>query len=268
MGAIDSIVDVISFAVCFDDLDVDRVIIPYLCEGEGTIRCAHGILPIPVPATADIVSRYGLDLEFTGVRGELVTPTGAAIAAAVRTDDKRPGRMRIIKTGIGAGKRKYERPGMLRVMQIEESRETSDHIWKLESSIDDTTGEALGFLMDMLFEAGVRDVSYMPAYMKKNRPGWLLSVICSEDKVHEAERLIFTHSTTIGIRKQQMERSVLLRRIKTIDTPWGQADVKVCSADGLERVYPEYESVARICRETGIGFTQVYNTLMQLGASV
>ncbi len=121
VGAIDSIVDIISAAVCLDLLDIDRVIIPKLTEGFGTVRCQHGILPIPVPATVNIVTRYGIPIEVTDVRGEMVTPTGAAIAAAICTDKKLPAKMLIEQVGLGAGKREHERPGILRAMLIRET---------------------------------------------------------------------------------------------------------------------------------------------------
>ena len=281
VGAIDSIVDVISFAVCFDDLGIDEVIIPSVSEGCGTIRCAHGILPIPVPATLAIAEANDLKLRMTGIKGELITPTGAAIAAAIRTKDSLPEVMSIEKTGLGAGKRSYEIPSMLRAMLIDAGSEKTtgkktektspadtDDIWKLETDIDDTTGEALGFVMEELFKKGARDVHYIPVYMKKNRPGWELCVICDQALIEDMERVIFTHTTTIGIRRIKLGRSVLKRVIKTIDTPWGAADVKICSGSGIKRVYPEYESVAAICKKTNEGFSEVFDTIRELAGSI
>ncbi len=182
VGAVDSIVDIVSVAVCLDDLDITEVIVPVLCEGRGTVRCQHGILPIPVPAVANIVSANHLRLKMTEVEGELVTPTGAAIVAAVKTKDKLPETFEIQKIGIGAGKRQYECPGILRAMIISESteqakgrnpkaenQETKDTIIKMETNIDDCSGEVLGFVMERLMKAGARDVHYVPVFMKKNR---------------------------------------------------------------------------------------------------
>ena len=140
--------------------------------------CQHGILPVPVPAVTNIVQQCGLDLKITQVKGELVTPTGAAIAAAVRTGKTLPENFEIEKIGIGAGKRTYECPGILRAMLIrntdsDQSSDDKDVIYKLETNIDDCSGEVLGFVMERLFEAGARDVHYTPVYMKKNRPAWL-----------------------------------------------------------------------------------------------
>ncbi len=269
VGAVDSIVDVIATAVCIDNLGVSRVVIPKLVEGKGTIRCQHGILPIPVPAVANIVADNKLCIEFVDVHGEFVTPTGAAIAAAVKTDDRLPKRCRIKKLGIGAGKRNYERPSMLRAMiieeQIEEQKEAEEAIYKLETNIDDCTGEALGYLMECLFENGARDVHYHPVFMKKNRPGWQVNVICEATNVERLENIIFRETTTIGIRKIRLERNTLDRQVVTIDTELGKADIKICTLpDGEKRYYPEYESVARLCKEHDIAYMDMYKRLSDM----
>ena len=269
VGAVDSIVDILSVAVCMDDLDVEEVIIPRLCEGSGTIRCQHGILPVPVPAVSNIVSAHHLKLHITPVQGELVTPTGAAIAAAFITSEKIPEDFTVEKIGIGAGKRQYECPGILRAMLIREAEKNteiqkfsdteSDIIIKLESNIDDCSGETLGYVMELLYEAGAREANYMPAFMKKNRPSWLLPVICKEDQVSGMERIIFKETTTIGIRHQKMERTVLKREKRTVVTPLGDVEVKVCIFDGQEYIYPEYESVKKICKKTGVSYREAYH---------
>ena len=149
VGAVDSIVDILAVAICLDNLDITEVIVPFLCEGQGSIRCQHGIIPVPVPAVVNIAQAHGLTLKPTGVQGELVTPTGAAIVAAVRTSDKLPQTCRIVKIGMGAGKREYEGTGILRAMLLESgSAEAADTIWRLESNLDDCSGEVLGFVMD------------------------------------------------------------------------------------------------------------------------
>ena len=269
VGAVDSIVDILSVAVCMDDLDVEEVIIPRLCEGSGTIRCQHGILPVPVPAVSNIVSAHHLKLHITPVQGELVTPTGAAIAAAFITSEKLPEDFTVEKIGIGAGKRQYECPGILRAMLIREAEKNteiqkfsdaeSDTIIKLESNIDDCSGETLGYVMELLYEAGAREANYMPVFMKKNRPAWLLTVICKEDQVSGMERIIFKETTTIGIRRQKMERTVLKREKRTVVTPLGDVEVKVCIFDGQEYIYPEYESVKKICKKTGVSYREAYH---------
>lgn len=269
VGAVDSIVDILSVAVCMDDLDVEEVIVPRLCEGSGTIRCQHGILPVPVPAVSNIVSTHHLKLHITPVQGELVTPTGAAIVAAFLTSEKLPEDFTVEKIGIGAGKRQYECPGILRAMLIQESEKNeepedlsdteADTIIKLESNIDDCTGETLGYVMELLYEAGAREANYMPVFMKKNRPAWLLTVICKEDQVSSMEQIIFKETTTIGIRRQEMERTILKREKRTVSTPLGEAEVKVCTFDGQEYIYPEYESVKKLCEKTGVSYREAYH---------
>lgn len=256
VGAVDSIVDIVSAAVCLDDLGVEQVIVPKLCEGSGTVRCQHGILPVPVPAVSNIAAAYGLPLEITSVQGELVTPTGAAIVAAIKTGEALPSPLRVEKIGIGAGKRQYERPSMLRAMLIAPAN-NGDCIYKLECNMDDCTGEALGYVMERLLQAGARDVHYIPVYMKKNRPACQLNVICDEAKIPVLEGIIFRETTTIGIRRQRMERTVLQREMRTVQTPYGAAEVKVCTVDGQQRAYPEYESVAALCRATGASYQEV-----------
>lgn len=263
VGAVDSIVDIISVAVCLDNLGITECIVPVLYEGCGTIRCQHGILPVPVPAVANIVSEHNLDLSITESKGEFVTPTGAAIVAAIRTSKVLPEAFSVRKIGMGAGKREYDRPGILRAMLIERQASYGrDCIWKLETNMDDCTGEALGYVMDRLFEAGARDVSYTPVYMKKNRPAYQLNVICTEEHVKQMEEIIFKETTTIGIRRQKMERSVLARSMETVRTSLGDAQVKVCALGAQTRKYPEYQSVARLCKEHDRSFQEVYQLVL------
>ena len=263
VGAVDSIVDIIATAVCMDNLDITETIIPVLCEGQGTIRCQHGILPVPVPAVVNIVQAYKLPIQIVEAQGEFVTPTGAAIAAAIRTGQKLPEKFSVEKIGIGAGKRKYERPGILRAMLILEELPDRDLICKLETNIDDCTGENLGYVMERLFEEGARDVHFTPVYMKKNRPAWQLNVICCQEDREKLEQIIFRETTTIGIRRIHMERTVLNREQKMVTTPIGDVKVKACQVDGSWRYYPEYESVARLSREKKLPYMEVYQMAME-----
>lgn len=263
VGAVDSIVDIVAVAVCMDNLKVQEVVIPVLYEGCGTIRCQHGILPIPVPAVSAVVSAHHLPMHFTNTQGEFVTPTGAAIAAAIATSFSLPDRFTVQRIGLGAGKRNYERPSLLRAMWIREETAKEDCIYKLESNIDDCTGEALGYVMEQLLLAGARDVHYMPVFMKKNRPAYQLNVICRESDLDKMEQIIFTQTTTIGIRRQRMERSVLNRRLETRLTSLGEVKVKVCELSNGERCYPEYSSLADICRKTGLPYQEVYQKVLR-----
>ena len=271
VGAVDSIVDIVAFAFCFDDLGIERVFIPALTEGTGEIRCQHGILPIPVPAVVNIVQEYGFSLKITDIKAELVTPTGAAIAAAVRTDETLPKEFKITETGLGAGKRNYEKPSILRAFFIEESERNDEsekdekpanEVTKLEANIDDSTGEELGFAMEQLFEAGALDVFYTPCFMKKNRPAYMLTVLCKNEDSEKMEEIIFNQTTTIGIRRSKTERSVLTRETLLIDTPYGEVRIKLIHHGNRKRFAPEYEDVAGISRRTGISFGKIYNELV------
>lgn len=269
VGAVDSIVDIVAAAVCLDNLGIAQVIVPQLYEGHGTIRCQHGIIPVPVPAVSHIAESYGLRLHMTDVEGELVTPTGAAIVAATRTSDRLPEHFVIEKTGMGAGKRIYPgTTGILRAMLIcpenlKQYEPEQNVIYKLESNIDDCSGELLGYVMDRLFEAGARDVNYMPVYMKKNRPAYQLNVICDEEKISLLEQIIFEETTTIGIRRKKMERTVLKRESRELETSLGTAQVKVCRTGNWERAYPEYEQAAALARENHLPLQEVYRIIEQ-----
>ena len=271
VGAVDSIVDITAAAVCLDNLGIEDVIVPVLYEGTGSIRCAHGVLPIPVPAVVNIAAAEHLNLHITSAKGEYVTPTGAAIAAAVRTSDQLPAEFTVSKIGLGAGKREQELPGLVRAMLIRPAGSeyaAQDVIYKLESNIDDTTGEALGYVMERLLAAGARDVQYSPVYMKKNRPAYLLEVLCLPEDAAAMEQIIFSETTTIGIRRVKMERCVLKRRLRAVQTSLGSVQVKECEVpakgDAVHiRCYPEYESVRQLCREQGCNYQDAYRTILK-----
>ena len=259
VGAIDSIVDIISAAVCIDNLGVEDVVVSALSEGHGHVHCQHGVLPVPVPATANIASSYGLKLHFTDNDGEMVTPTGAAIAAALRTKDRLPFSCRLLKVGMGAGNKVFKQANVLRAMLLETSQEEDRTMWVLETNLDDCTGEMLGLAMEMLLDAGAADVWYTPIHMKKNRPAYMLSVLCRESSIEAMEEIILTQTTTIGIRRYPTERTILERSEIQVETSYGPADVKVCAYKGRTFFYPEYESIRRICREQGVDFQTAYH---------
>lgn len=296
VGAVDSIVDIISTAVCLDNLGIEEVIVSPLAEGQGYVKCQHGILPVPVPATANIAQAYGLKLHFTKAQGEMVTPTGAAIAAALYTGASLQEDYRIVKIGIGAGKKDFDHANILRAMLIEDAdgekgekaeqadkpeekatekteekadkkareiaEEGIDGLELLETNLDDCTGEALGFTMQLLLEAGANDVWYTPIYMKKNRPAYMLSVLCLESKREIMEEIIFTHTTSIGIRRFPTKRTALERRQMQVETDYGTAQVKVCTYKGRNYCYPEYDSVSTLCEKLeNIDFNTVYSAI-------
>lgn len=265
VGAIDSILDIAAAAICLDLLDIGTVYVPELTEGSGTVRCQHGILPIPVPAVSNIAATHALPIQKTSVKGELITPTGAAIAAAIRTAEPLPEHFTIEKIGLGAGKRKYETPGFLRAILIHENKQQErtvkyDRICKLETDVDDCTGEILGYVMGLLFDAGAKDVHYTPIYMKKNRPAYEITVICEPDLVPVMEEILFRETTTIGIRKCMMERAVLERSFEQAVTPWGNIGIKVCSLPGAgkKRRYIEFGDAEKAAKEAGVPLVDVY----------
>lgn len=268
VGAIDSIVDIVAIAVCADSLGVENVIVPELCEGRGTVRCQHGVLPVPVPATANIMQRFGFNVRLLPVQGEFVTPTGAAAAAALMTTDELPQSFKILGIGLGAGKRQYERPSILRALLIEDNAQKknsvnsnalqTDCICQLQSDIDDCSGELLGYTLERLLTAGALDAHYQPVFMKKSRPAWELTVICREEDRAKLEALIFAETTTIGIRRARMERTVLPRRRDVVHTAYGDVAVKRCLLDSGERCYVEYDSAAKLAQEQGVPLQDIY----------
>lgn len=265
VGALDSIVDVVAAAVTFDSLHIKEVIVPKLTEGTGTVRCRHGVMPVPVPATVNIVSAYKIPMELTEAKGEYVTPTGAAIAAAISTSHQLPPSFVIKKAGLGVGKRAYtDRSGILRAFLIQgEENEDRDKVVKLETDIDDCSGEVLGYVMKKLFKAGAKDVHYAPIFMKKNRPAWELTVICREDKVEEMEKIIFTETTTIGIREYPLRRSILDREEKEVETVYGKAAVKQVTFRDMTRAYPEYDTVKKLAKRNKVPFMDIFDAVKE-----
>ena len=272
VGAVDSIVDIAAVSICIDQLGITGCILTNLTEGTGTVRCQHGILPIPVPATTEILSRYRIPFHIEPrIKGELITPTGAAAAAALRTGDLLPERFTILASGLGAGKRSYETAGIVRAMLIceekaqAEGRETEEHdrILILQTNLDDCSGEALGYTLEKLLDGGALDAYYTPIYMKKHRPAYLLTVLAGADDREKMEQIIFRNTTTIGIRVFPADRTKLSRRILSVETPWGMADVKCCRMGEEYLCYPEFDSVAAICDARGTGFMQMYHQVKE-----
>ena len=259
VGAVDSIVDIVSVAACLEELGVEKILVSELWEGQGHVHCQHGILPVPVPAVLQIAADCGLRLRQTEQQGEMVTPTGAAIAAL--GEQRKPESFIVKKIGLGAGKKKFPGANVLRAMLIEE--EPAGELWLLESNIDDCSGEVLGYAMELLLEAGAKDVWFTPIYMKKNRPAYKLSVLCAEEQMKALDAILFRETTTIGVRRYRVQRDVLERRIEEVETPYGPAKVKICNFEGQEMRYPEYESVRKLAKERGIAFSEIYREIKE-----
>ncbi len=263
VGAIDSIVDIISIAALLDEINIKNVIVKGLSEGEGFITCQHGQLPIPVPAVVNIAEKYAITLRPTNTNGEMVTPTGIAAAAAIKTSDKLPSSYKIIKTGIGLGKRDFGHANFLRAMIIEDEI-AEDQIYIIETNIDDSTPEELGLAMEKLFRAGAADVHFEPCFMKKNRPAYILRIICQAKLVTQMEDIIFRHTSSIGLRKYPVERRCMEREIINIETSAGEVKVKKCFIDDIVRYNPEYESVKEAAEKAGKTFREVFDEARHL----
>lgn len=258
VGAIDSIVDIIAAAVLLDDLGVENVIVRGLNEGQGFVVCQHGSLPVPVPAVLNIAEKYGIVLRPTDNNGEMVTPTGIAIAAAVKTSEKLPVAYKVLKTGIGLGKRDFGRANFLRAMIIEDSAD-DNRIYVIETNIDDSTAEELGLAMEKLLAAGAADVHFEPCFMKKNRPAYILRVITTARFLTQMEDIIFRNTSTIGLRKYPVERTCMERRIFKVKIGSGEVEVKKCRLGDIVRYNPEYESVKALAETTGKPFRKLFD---------
>ena len=260
VGAIDSIVDIIATAALVDDLDIDGCIVTGLSEGHGTITCQHGELPVPVPAVLNIAEAHGIPLRpNVTTHGEMVTPTGIAIAAALRTQDELPPAFRILRSGIGLGKRDFGRANFLRVLLLTPQADP-ERIYTVEANIDDSTPEELGLLKDKLLrEAGARDVWFVPCLMKKNRPAVQLGVLCTEEKLPLVEDAVLRHSSTIGLRKYPVQRTIMERETISVQLPEGAVDVKKAVWKDIVRYQPEYDSVRKLAEETGKPFRVLFD---------
>ena len=257
VGAVDSIVDIVSAAVLIDDLGIRECVVTGLAEGRGFVHCQHGDLPVPVPAVLNIAQAHGIALRTATANGEMVTPTGIAIAAAIRTRDRLPAEYKIEKTGIGLGKRDFGRANILRAMILEETVDP-EQVYVLETNIDDATGETLGLALEKLMAEGASDAHFLPCFMKKNRPAYLLRVIAAAPEIPALERILFESTTTIGMRKLPVDRICMDRENRTVKLPFGTVSVKRCSWNGVVRNYPEYESVRALAERTGKEFQLVF----------
>lgn len=264
VGAIDSIADIVGAAVLADDLGVSGCVVAGMVEGSGFVHCRHGDLPVPVPAVLNIARRFAIPLTISDSRGEMVTPTGIAIAAALRTMTALPREFTVEKIGIGLGKRDFGRPNILRAMLLRPAA-GSGRLFTLETNIDDSTGETLGLAMDELFKLGARDVHFVPCFMKKNRPAYLLRIIADEALIPALEEAVFRTTTTIGIRKYPVTRTCMERETVEAALPFGAVKIKKCSYGGIVRFYPEYESVKAAADSSGLDFRTVFELAQKAG---
>ena len=262
VGGIDSIIDIVATAFCLDYLGIEEVYGSSLPVGTGFVETAHGRLPVPAPATAELM--LGMPVHFACGPGERVTPTGAAILAAIATGYGAPPEMKIRKIGCGAGSRDYDdMPNILRLFLGEKSEgDERDRVYVIETHIDDMNPEILGFLMERLFAYGALDVAFSPLQMKKNRPGTKLTIISPPAGLDDLARLVLNESTAAGLRYYPAERMMLARSHEDRDTSLGPVRVKVFHGEGKpQRVVPEFEECRRIAEKTGMPLLEVYRII-------
>ena len=254
VGTMDAVADITAVCLLMNKIAPDQVIVSPVHVGSGHVHCAHGILPVPAPATAYILN--GVPMYGGAVKGELCTPTGAALLKHFAT---RFGDMPVMRTeaiGYGMGKKDFEQANCIRAM-LGETEDAGDSVLQLECNVDDMTAEELGFAMETILEAGALEVYTVAAGMKKSRPGTILCVLCHEDAKETLVRVIFRNTTTIGVREHRCSRYTLKRSFETVQTPYGDVQKKLSSGYGVTREKYEYEDLARIAREQGLSLAEV-----------
>ncbi len=263
VGAIDSIIDIVGTAICLDCLDIGEIHVSALPLGGGYVETAHGRLPVPAPATAELLR--GLPVHGMLGEGERVTPTGAAIVAALGSSFGTAPSMTVLATGHGAGERDFpDVPNILRAIVGEKTGAglPGDELYVAETNLDDMNPEILGFLMERLFGLGALDVAFSPLQMKKNRPGVKLTFLCPPEKLQSLSRVVLAESTAIGVRYYPVSRIKLERSTEERDTSLGRVLVKVIQGvGGPARIVPEFEECRRIALEKGIPLLEVYKII-------
>jgi len=259
VGALDAIVDVVGAAICFDLLEVDHFVCSPIHVGSGTVEMAHGRFPVPPPAVTELLK--GVPFYSTDLKGELLTPTGAAIITTVCNEYGPIPQMRVEYTGYGAGTREYEKfPNVLRVMigEVDSGGVTDEKLWMIETNLDDVSSQILGYVMERAFELGARDCYFTSVQMKKNRPGVLLSILTEENRKSELMDLLFTETTTLGVRTYEVMRRALDRELVKVETPYGLIDVKVAKLNGrVVNEMPEFEQCREAAQKAGVALKEV-----------
>lgn len=258
VGMMDAIADITGCAMLMELLRADRVIVSPVNVGYGTVKCAHGILPVPAPATANLLKNIP---SYAGnVKGELCTPTGAALLGYYGTEFSNMPLMTIEAVGYGTGKREFEVANVVRAI-VGNCEDGQDSIVELSCNMDDITGEQVGYVTELLLEKGARDVFTTAVTMKKNRPGIMLTVLCTEADKKKMAELIFKHTTTIGIRENSQRRMLLDRKQELIKTDFGDVRVKQSSGYGVKKIKAEYEDIADIARRNDLSVQEVLDAI-------
>ena len=266
VGAIDSIVDIVGAAICIDMLGVEKVYASELHEGKGFVKCAHGILPVPVPAVLEMLVDSNIPLVTENIPYELVTPTGIGILKSIASTYGKMPAMVIERTGYGMGKRETGRLNALRAVVgklYEQDMIPNEDISILETNIDNMSSEVLGYTMEKLLENGALDVFYTPIYMKKNRPAVMLTTLCKAGEEKKFSDIIFKETSTLGIRYNKMSRFCMNRDIINVDTALGAVRVKVSNIGDIKKYAPEYEDCRTIAKNTGLPLNKVYEIVNQ-----
>lgn len=248
VGTMDAVADIAGVCLLFHELGADQIIASPVHVGSGHVHCAHGILPVPAPATAHILQ--GIPAYSTQVQGELCTPTGAALLKHFVKEFREMPVMTTSKIGYGMGKKDFERANCVRAF-LGDTAETGDEIAELSCNLDDMTAEAVGFAEEALFEAGALEVYTVPVGMKKSRPGVLLTCMCRREDEEKMVELLFRHTTTLGVREHISRRFTLKRREETVETAYGPVRKKISQGHGVTRTKLEYEDLAAIAKKTG-----------------
>ena len=264
VGAVDAIVDVVGALVGLKLLEVDAVHASPLRLGTGSVTCRHGVLPVPAPATVELLR--DVPIRCTEIPAELVTPTGAAIITTLAKSFGASPPMRLEQVGYGAGRRDLEEmPNLLRLLiGVTGERLEQDHTTILECNLDDMSPELSGPLVETLLRSGARDAYLTPVIMKKGRPAVVLTVLSPEERVDDLCRTIFRHTTTLGIRSFETMRRKLDRRTERIETDWGPVRIKVSRFEGRDREMPEYEDCLRISRQHSLPLMEVYRAVLRI----
>lgn len=258
LGTMDAVADISAVCYMIYDLGAEHITASKMCTGFGEIKCAHGVLPVPAPAAAQIL--IGIPCFAGEIEGEMCTPTGAALIKYYADAFGEQPDMTVHAVGMGMGKKSFPKLSAVRAVL----GESSESIIELSCNVDDMSPEAIGFAIDELLRNGAPDAYYVPIGMKKNRPGVILTCLCRESRRDEMVRLIFKHTSTIGIRETLCRRYILKRREETVVTPYGSVRVKISEGYGTERIKAEYEDLAKIARAQDMSIEEISNEVKAL----
>ncbi len=255
VGAIDTILDICGVALLIHDLALEKIFCSPLPMGSGSVACAHGEIPLPAPALNELLC--GVPVFGSAVRGETVTPTGIALLKALSCQFGDFPAMRVDRTGVGLGSHDFEVPNLLRIFVGESSDAAAHGLFRLECTVDDMTGEELGFLWDVMYAVGVNDMYFTPVQMKKGRPGVKITVLTEGDCIEKARRALFGHTTTLGMIVSPVERFTLQRYHEKVTTPYGEVNYKCAAGYGVNKAKAEYDDLKRIATAEGLPLGEI-----------